>query len=224
MDAKNAQSPKVDRGFAPEALSVFGNVFDFYGTLGHNGRVKQLAGRIFGSTNTNPQLLIGQVFSETVFWQSSEVTAKLIEKAIAAAASGDSTDVIIDFRISSDEKIAMEIFVQPLPSSGSDAEIFIAGQAISKDRSQLNAASEQLLFAAENALIGLWFWDFDEDRIHSTPRCNELFGLPPYETFQYEDYREAIHPDDRDFVDSFLTTSRVHGSKYEEEFRVISPD
>lgn len=223
MDAKNSPDPNIESITFADAASIFDSVFDFYGTLGSDGRVKQLSGRIFEAANTNPTLLLGQIFSETVFWQSSEVTAKLVEKAIASAANGEISRLVIDFRIRSDEKVVMEIFVQPRSGSAS-GEIFIAGQAIVTDRSQFNGASEQLLFAVENALIGLWYWDFDENRIHATPRCNELFWLPAYESFAYEKYRESIHPDDRDFVDSFLSTSRLNGTKYEEQFRVVGPD
>lgn len=228
MDAMNASASKGNRsGFTPESLTIFLNVFDFFGTLDKDGRVLRLEGRIFKETNTDPALLLGHVFSETVFWQSSEVTAKLIEKAIADAANGENSRLLIDFRISADEKTAIEVMVQPIGTEAGRNEIFIAGQAVSEHRTQLKAqkgTSEELLFAAENAEIGLWFWDFSENRIHATPRCNELFGLPAYESFRYEDYREAIHPEDRDFVDSFLTTSRIEGSKYEEEYRVLYPD
>ncbi len=228
MDAMNASASKGNRrGFTPESMTIFLNVFDFFGTLDKDGRVLTLEGRIFKETNTDPALLLGHVFSETVFWQSSEVTAKLIEKAIADAANGENSRLLIDFRISADEKTAIEVMVQPIGTEEGRHEIFIAGQAVSEHRTQLKAqkgTSEELLFAAENAEIGLWFWDFSENRIHATPRCNELFGLPAYESFRYEDYREAIHPEDRDFVDSFLTTSRIEGSKYEEEYRVLYPD
>lgn len=224
MDAKNAPSINAaGEKFTPDAYSVFDDVFDFYGTLDLTGKVRKLSGRVFTSTNTDPGLLLGQVFSETVFWQSSELTAKLIQQAITAAADGEPSRLTIDFRISSDEKTAMEIFVRPLPSDSGN-EIFIAGQSIPSNRSEMNGASNQLLFAAENALIGLWYWDFAEDRIYATPRCNELFGLPAYESFRYEQYRESIHPEDRDFVDSFLSTSRTEGTKYEEEFRVVGPN
>lgn len=225
MDANNAPARVEERGgFTHEAISVFDNVFDFYGTLGLDGRVKELSGRIFTSANSKPELLIGHVFSETVFWQSSEITAKLVKKAIAKAAAGENSELTVDFRISSDEKIAVEVTVQQIIPAGSEPTLFIAGRRISPDRDQLTAANQQLLFAAENAFIGLWYWDFEENSIYATPRCNELFGLPAYERFKYEDYREVIHPDDRDFVDSFLSTSRTKGTKYEEEFRVISPD
>ena len=226
MEALNSQVKKDDSGtFSPDSFAIFRNVFDFFGTLDGEGLVLNMSGSVFASTNTNPALLNGQKFSETVFWQSSEITSKLLEKAIENAARGDNSKLTLDFRIGADEKIPMDVFVQSLSPAG--PEIFIAGQSVSdrKDQQEQNkGASAQLLFAAENAAIGLWFWDFQSGRIHATPRCNELFGLPAYKSFPYTGYREAIHPEDREFVDEFLSASRVEGTKYKEEFRVLTPD
>ena len=207
--------------------AILNNIFDFFGTLNSEGRVVELTGRIFETTNTNPVLLTGQLFSQTVFWQSSENTSKIIEKAIESAVEGEHSRLIVDFRISADEKVALEIFIQRVNDGADDGEIFICGQSVTARQSQVGhsrMASEQLLFAADDADIGLWFWDYEENRIYSTPRCNELFELPAYETIQYETFRAAIHPDDTDFVDEFLRLSRTEGTKYEEEFRVLYSD
>ncbi len=209
------------------AVSIFNDIFDFYGLLDRDGRVVALGGAIFTQTNTNPDLLHGQIFAETVFWQSSEMTSRLLDKAIDEAAAGEKGKILIDFRVSADERLPMEVVVHPTIEFGGDGTIFIAGRSVADQLGQADqrrTASEQLLFAAENAEIGLWFWDFDEDRIHATPRCNELFGLAGYKTFRYADYREAIFPEDREFVDAFLGTSRQNGSKYSEEFRVRYED
>ncbi len=214
-------------GFSAESVAVFDLVFDFYGLLDRNGRVVSLTGKIFERTGNDPSLLSGQVFCETAFWQSSELTGKLLERAITEAGAGSDSRICLDFRIGADEKEAMEVFIHPVLREGRDTEIFIAGESIGRRSNSVtgdSGASSQLLFAAENAEIGLWFWDFAENRIYATPRCNELFALPSYGNFQYEDYREAIHPEDRDFVDSFLSASRVGGTKYEEEFRVVQLD
>ena len=187
----------------------------------------RLEGSIFERTNTNPKLLAGQMFAETVFWQSSENTSKLLEKAIDEAAAGQNSKLILDFRISADEKLAMEVSVQFLDDGERGRSVFICGRSFEEavDRlGQTSGASEQLLFAAENAAIGLWYWDFHEDRIYATPRCNELFGLPAYDSFSYAAYRQAIHPEDREFVDGFLSASRTEGTKYQEEFRVLYSD
>ena len=38
-----------------------------------------------------------------------------------------------------------------------------------------------MLYAAESADIGLWFWDVVEDKIFSTPRLNDFFEFPAHE-------------------------------------------
>ena len=45
-----------------------------------------LQGKVFDETNLNPVFLVGQKFSETVFWQSSEHTPKILERAIEESA------------------------------------------------------------------------------------------------------------------------------------------
>ena len=213
--------------FAEQNQTIFENIFDFFGTLDADGSVSSLSGRVFETTNTNPKLLTGQQFSQTVFWQSSENTSKIFAKAIENAVNGEHSKLILDFRISADEKIAMEVYVQQLQSKDGKIEVFVGGQSVSDRKSQIEQnkpASEQLLFAAENAEIGLWFWDYRENRIYSTPRCNELFERPAYEVLRYEAFRAAIHPDDREFVDNFLSRSRLEGTKYEEEFRILYSD
>lgn len=213
--------------FSDGVRNIFENIFDFSGTLDDSGRVLSLSGKIFRFTNTDPELLVGNEFSQTVFWQSSENTSKILEKAILKAFGGEHSKLILDFRISADEKIAMEVHVQPIGEQRGVTEVFICGQSVSDRKSQVEhnkPASEQLLFAAENAEIGLWFWDYRENRIYSTPRCNELFELPAYETFRYEEFRLTIYPDDREFVDDFLSSSRLEGTKYEEEFRLLYSD
>src|SRR5688572_5635717 len=109
MDSKNAQAiPSQTHGLSPESLAIFENIFDFFGVLDAEGRVLELSGRIFGTTNANPDLLKGQMFPDTVFWQSSEMTPKLLAKAISSAARGDNSKLILDFRVSADEKTAMD--------------------------------------------------------------------------------------------------------------------
>lgn len=207
--------------------TIFNNVFDFHGTLDSDGRVISLSGRIFESTNTNPELLTGQLFSQTVFWQSSENTARIFESSIERAANGEMSKLLLDFRVSSDEKVAVEVNLQPLNDGNQQNRIFICGQAMTERNAKFGRykqESEQLLLAAENAQIGLWYWDFVEQKIYSTPRCNELFELPAYEIPTQESIRRAIHPEDRDFVDRFLEESQNKGTGYEEEFRVVYSD
>lgn len=211
---------------AGTAASVFGSIFDFFGTLDSDGRVLHLEGRIFEKTNTNPALLEGQRFCETVFWQSSEHTANLLERSIEAAANGDLIDLVLDFRVSADEKLPMDVYLRPTPVTDGGPHVFCCARLVSPENriEGYKQESEQLLSAAENAEIGLWFWDFGEDKIYSTPRCNELLGLPPYEAVTYDAFLDIVHRDDRGYVDEFLRQSKQLGERYEGEFRVVYPD
>src|SRR5687767_10479528 len=112
-----------------DAYGIFYRVFDFFGVLDAEGRVLQLQGEIFGRTNTDPALLAGQRFSETVFWQSSENTSKQLEKALEMCCSEGKAEIILDFRISSDEKVPIELLLQPLGSNDS-GQLFVCARAV----------------------------------------------------------------------------------------------
>jgi PAS domain S-box-containing protein len=211
---------------APSYL-VFHSVFDLYGTLDESGNILDLRGRIFEETNAQPELLIRQPFAETVFWQSSERNSRLIEKAVQSAVNGELVKLLLDFRLSADDKCPVELIFQPVTIESGEKRIFVCALSTASRTEQINEyknESEHLLLAAENAEIGLWFWDHTDDRLYSTPRCNELFDLPAYEELTYEKFLAVVHPDDRKYIEEFLEATRKQGAKYEEEFRVVYSD
>lgn len=207
--------------------SVFAHVFDLYGKLAADGSVIELSGRIFEHAGTNPELLIGHAFAQTVFWQSSEDTSKILEKAIGRTAKGDPQRLNLNFRISADEKTAIELNLIPIEKTGKTASMFVCGWVL-KNRvenvANLGIVREQLISVAENADIGLWFWDFADDTIHSTPRCNELFEIPASDQLTFERFIDVVHPNDRRMVKEFIRDTRERGSRYSEEFRVQYSD
>lgn len=210
----------------PRSEKILDHSFEFFGILDLEGRVQTLSGRIFKRTNTDTHLLVGQRFSETVFWQSSENTARLVEKAVADAADGDDESLLVDFRISAEEKVPVELQLLLLRDESSPAQIFVSGRRLSgRDRvSRHEIENEQLIWAAENAGIGLWFWDMRDSRIYSTPSCNELLGLPTYDPITFESFLTVIHSDDRKRVERLFEKLQVTSSRYEEEFRVTRTD
>jgi len=202
---------------------IFRAVFDFYGTLDIQGRVLTLDGTIFEQTKSDPKLLIGQRLSETVFWQASEHTSRSLEEAIERALAGQSSRSILDFRVSADRKVAVELFIQPLDRQGGSGVIFFSGQQVSRRQKTVDyykTEVEELLLAAENADIGLWFWDLRSGNIYATPKCNELFDIQAYDRLTYDRLIQAIHPDDRELITESLRKAHVNGTKYREEFRV----
>jgi PAS domain S-box-containing protein len=206
---------------------VFANVFDLYGTLAVNGSVIDLSGKIFERAGTNPELLIGQIFAQTVFWQSSADTSKILEKALSRTVKGEAQRLTLNFRINADEKAAIELNLVPVFVDRKVVSMFVGGLALEnrvENVANFGIVREQLISVAENADIGLWFWDFSDDTIHSTPRCNELFEIPASEQLTFDRFIEVVHPNDRRMVKEFVKDSSERGSRYSIEFRVQYSD
>ncbi|MGI8788014.1 MAG: ATP-binding protein [Pyrinomonadaceae bacterium] len=204
-----------------QSQAIFENVFAFFGTLSSEGFVLSLEGKVFERIATDPTLLISQKFSETVYWQATEHTSGILENAIAEAAKGTRSNVLLDFRIRADEIIKIELYLHPLTENGT---IFFCAQEVTAREREIEhykERSEQLLFAAENADIGLWFWDLAQDEIYSTPKCNELFEVAPHDIFTFRAFLKIVHPEDVERVRAALEESQIYGKEYNAEYRVV---
>ena len=225
-DLTAIQKMKLSLGFQTE--DIFNNVFILYGVLSSEGFVVDLQGRIFEKTATEPSLLIGQRFAETVYWQSSEETSKLVEDAITEASEGKKAKITVDFRVSASEVVKIDLFVQPIVGqNGKEQQIFFCAREVSELQKEVDfykQRSERLLYAAENAEIGLWYWDLKEDSIYSTPKCNELFEVSLYDVITLKTFLEIVHPEDRARVEDALKESQTYGKEYNSEYRVIYSD
>jgi PAS domain S-box-containing protein len=218
---------KMEFSIAEKTSSIFNNVFIFFGTLSPQGFVLSLEGKIFEKTATDPKLLIGQRFAETVYWQSSPHTAETLERAIKEAAGGNSK-AYLDFRVNAEEKIFIELSLQTVFDESSNTEqIFFCAQDVTsreKEIEHYKVRSEQLLYAAENAEIGLWFWNLLEDSIFTTPKCNEFFEVAPHDIITFESFLNVVHPDDLLRVETALRDSQTNGTEYNVEYRVLYSD
>lgn len=207
-----------------QGRDIFDNVFAFWGTLSSEGFVLSLDGQVFDRTVTDPKLLIGQKFSETVYWQASEHDSEILENSISEAAQGTKSKVLLGFRVSANEIINIELYLHPIAD---DKTIFFCAQEVTareKEIEHYKERSEQLLFAAENADIGLWFWDLAEDNIFTTPKCNELFEVAPHDIFTFNSFLNIVHPEDIARVKTALNESQTHGKEYNAEYRVVYSD
>lgn len=85
---------------------------------------------------------------------------------------------------------------------------------------------ETLQLAAETAGVGTWHLFVLENDLRSSPRCKEIFGLPPEAQFQYEDFLSAVHPDDRSLVEATVAHALDPAGPglYELDYRIIHPD
>ncbi|HEY0461172.1 MAG TPA: ATP-binding protein [Pyrinomonadaceae bacterium] len=212
-----------------QTIEIFKNLFSIYGTLSPTGVVLSLAGKIFEHTFADPKLLVGHNLTETVFWQSSDANFRMITDAVEAAAKGITSKTILEFRISKEEKSLIELNLSPIyeEPNGKIKHIFLCGQNVTAREKEIEfykKRGEQLLYAAESAEIGLWFWDLAEEKIYSTPKCNGFFEISPFDLIAYEDFLKVVHPDDRQkLVDTFLE-SQKNGTEYDIEYRVIYSD
>jgi PAS domain S-box-containing protein len=214
----------MDFSISSENQAIFKNIFAFFGTISSEGYVLSLEGRVFDRTTTDPKLLIGQKFSETVYWQATEYTSEMFESAVAEAAKGNNQKVQLDFRVSADEIINIELYLHP---ANENQAIFFCAQEFTNREKEIEyykERSERLLFAAENADIGLWFWDLKEDKIFSTPKCNELFEVAPHEILTFQTFLNIIHPEDIERVKAALEESQINGKDYDAEYRVVYSD
>ncbi|MGI8641309.1 MAG: ATP-binding protein [Pyrinomonadaceae bacterium] len=210
-----------------QTLDIFKNVFAFFGTLSSKGYVHSLDGKVFERTATEPELLIGQKFSETVYWQSSEHISGQINSVITESAKGNKAKILVDFRVSANEIINIELYLQPIIENEEVRQIFFCAQEVTareKEIEYYKERSEHLLYAAENAEVGLWYWDLSKDKIYSTPKCNELFEIPAHDVITLDSFIKIVHPEDRSRVESALQESQTHGREYNTECRVIYSD
>ncbi len=212
--------------FAPDSdtLDVFNNVFAFFGTLSTKGSVQSLRGRVFEKIDIDPELLIGQKFSETVYWQSSEYISKQVENSISQAAEGSRERILVNFRVGAGEIINVELYLHPIFENEEVKQIFFCAQEVTAREKEIEfykERSEYLLYAAENAEVGLWYWDLAKDLKYSTPKCNELFDISANDVITLDSFLKIVHPEDRPEVEAALTESRTHGREYNKEFRVV---
>jgi signal transduction histidine kinase/ActR/RegA family two-component response regulator len=212
-----------------DALNLFRNVFVFYGTMSFQGRVLSLEGKIFERTATEPQLLIGQKFSETVYWQSSADTAEKLEKAVHEAIQRGDTKASLDFRVNAAEKIFIELSLQVFADkqAGGERRIFFCAQEVTKRERQIKnykSRARQLETAAAAGRIGLWFWEFDTDFFYATARCKEVFNSAPEDALSFSRFLSIVHPEDRESLDAALCESQAEGKEFSIDCRVIYSD
>ncbi len=206
--------------------NVLDNISVFSGTLTSDGIILSLDGKVFERTETNPALLIGRKFSETVYWQASETVPAILDNAVETAATGEKTLVLLTFRVSAEEILKVELFLYPFEQNSS-RQIYFCAQDVSWREHEIEfykERSEHLHYAAENAEIGLWFWDLKEDKIYSTPKCNEILEVPANDLITLHSIDHILHPEDREQVENALAESQKNGGDYESEFRVIHSD
>jgi len=94
-----------------------------------------------------------------------------------------------------------------------------------KDRSEALALSKERLKNAQRiAHIGNWDWDMVKNELLWSDEIYRMFGIPKTEFgATYEAFLGAIHPEDRDFVNSAVNGAVSLGSNYSIDHRIVLP-
>lgn len=102
----------------------------------------------------------------------------------------------------------------------------------SEARGQLEAINQelshreaQLAEAQKISRIGSWDWDFATDRTRWSNELFEIFGMEPGDThLGFEGYMSAVHPEDRDFVESTIRQSIETREGFQYGHRIVRSD
>src|SRR5437867_4020489 len=89
---------------------------------------------------------------------------------------------------------------------------------------ELRETHQRMDLATSAAGLGIWVWDIVRDEIWISEKGRSLFGFEPLEKLDIDRFRNAIHPDDRNFLREALQNSLNTGVDYEAEHRVLLPN
>lgn len=83
----------------------------------------------------------------------------------------------------------------------------------------------QLRLALESAEMATWFWNVGERTFQASGGFNALFGMKGEVAAQeFEQFRSAVHPDDREQIVAALKHALVYSDDFRLEIRVVWPD
>ncbi|MBA4029916.1 MAG: hybrid sensor histidine kinase/response regulator [Planctomyces sp.] len=89
---------------------------------------------------------------------------------------------------------------------------------------ELRTGEARLRFVLEAAKVGAWDLDTSTLALDASGICKSTFGRAPDGPFSYADFLEAIHPDDRDRVNTAVQLTLRTGVDYDIEYRAVWPN
>ncbi len=105
------------------------------------------------------------------------------------------------------------------PASGDQARLVLLA-----DTSHEHRVSCQLADAERIARIGIWEWNIIENRVTWSDEAFRLFGVDPSIEPSYALWLESIHPDDREWVNDFVSKALADRRDYDFRHRALHPD
>lgn len=98
----------------------------------------------------------------------------------------------------------------------------VLGVMIERQRADdaLRESEENLNRAQRIAHIGSWHLDAIHDRFTWSDEMFRIFGIPKGTSLTYEEFLDAVHPEDREAVKNAWNAA-LHGARYDVELRII---
>lgn len=93
-------------------------------------------------------------------------------------------------------------------------------QVLEHNKDQLQELSHRLKIALDASQIGIWELDISSGKLLWDERMKELYGLRKDAREVYEDWRDALHPDDLERAEQEFSNSLLHGASYVSQFRI----
>ena len=88
----------------------------------------------------------------------------------------------------------------------------------------LQKSEERLNLASLAAGIGVWSWTPGTSHVIVSANWRSLFGISEEDEVTLETWRDALHPDDREYTVSELNAASEQHREFDVEYRVVSQD
>ena len=134
------------------------------------------------------------------------------------------------YRINHPELGIRWLFGTSMPEQQSDGSIIWNGCIVDVTEAKqveenLRSSDERINIACEFVRMGIWQWEVEPNTLTWNPGMYKLFGVPMTDRqLAYEDFRNAVHPDDIYRVEEFLWAVLEPGGEFNERYRIFGPD
>jgi signal transduction histidine kinase/PleD family two-component response regulator len=103
----------------------------------------------------------------------------------------------------------------------------VTNQALIQKSQVIDSTLRKLKLATEVSGIGIWIWEFAQDKLHWDDRMFDIYGVPKDRRnieISYDFWSTRVHPDDLPDTEVALNVSRDHNQYLRNTFRILLPD
>lgn len=226
MNSTNA--PSSQDLHAQRSLAVFENALDGMIVISEQGLIESFNPAAQGIFGYSPTEVIGKnvnILMPEPFHSAHDVYLNNYMQSGVRRIIGIGREVI--GRRKDGEEFPLDLAVSEFKLSGQ--RLFLG---IVRDITERKSAERDLIRSRENlkaaqriAHLGSWNWEIESGRLSWSDEIYQIFGLDP-DKFEatYENFINAIHPDDREAVQGAVSASVESKAPYSLEHRVVRPD